>query len=99
MEYRKYVKKKLWKQFEKDCKINSMDFYGSGVITTAHIVMKALHEGDSPKQAWASGMEQSPGHSGMSAAMVAVVVAKYSPRGGEFKKWCKKTDQVMVNWK
>ena len=43
-------------------------------------------------------MNQTDYHSGMSASMAATMVARYSPRGGEFVKWCKKDDVVMVNW-
>ena len=41
-----------------------------------------------PKEAWDDGLDD--GHSGMSAAYVALAVYNFSPRGEEFKKWCMK---------
>ena len=99
-EYKKYVKKEYHKEFIKICEKNSHDFYSCGCILTAHLVLQNLMEDNTtPKQAWNNAMEQTPYHSGMSASMVAIMVAKYSPRGDEFKKWCKKDDVVMVDWK
>ena len=112
--YKEYVKPELIEEFEKHCKINSLDFYSSGCITSAHIIMRVLmehthviknerygtimHKKVSPKEAWESGM-RNMGHSGASASMVAMIVARFSPRGEEFKEWCKKDDVVMVKWK
>jgi hypothetical protein len=111
-DYKKYVVPKLHKDFIKMCKINSTDFYGSGIVTTAHLIMEDLmsHIPDiddkhslvekkcSIKEAWENGMEQMPIHSGMSAAITATIIAKYSPRGEEFKKWCIKNNVVDVKW-
>ena len=107
--YKNYVKPELIKEFEKMCESNSKDFYSSGCVTTAHIVMNDLmahtykgvwkHKKIGPKDAWQGAMNSHPGHSGMSAAITATIIAKYSPRGEEFKKWCIKTDAVMVDWK
>ncbi len=97
-DYKKYVKKGLWTKFSKFCEMNSKDFYSSGIMTTAHMVMEYLAEGNSPKESWKRGMENNPGHSGMSAAATAVTIANYSIKGDEFKEWCKKEDIVMVNW-
>ena len=107
-DYQKYVKKELWKEFEKQCKKNSLDFYSCGCILTAHLVMEDLvghklkgickEKKVTPKEAWESAMSQTDYHSGFSAAITATIIAKYSPRGDEFKNWCKKDDIVMVNW-
>lgn len=106
--YKNYVKKNLIKQFEKQCKKNCLDFYSCGCILTAHLVMKDLmqhKEKDpickkkiNPKEAWEHSMKETPYHSGMSAAMTAVMIAKYSLRGDEFREWCIKDDVVMVKW-
>ena len=53
---------------------------------------------DTPKEAWDSGMKQTDYHSGASASMCATIIARYSPRGEEFVRWCKKDDVVMVKW-
>lgn len=108
-DFKSYVKPSLYKEFEKLCEANSKDFYSSGCITTAHIVMSDLmghtFEGAfrekkvTPKEAWENGMEQCAGHSGMSAVMTATIIAKYSPRGDEFKNWCIKDNVVMVDWR
>ncbi len=96
-EYKKYVKKELWTKFKKHCEANSLDFYGCGCVLTAHLVMEDLmqHEPDrevrakkvTPKEAWASAMEQTPYHSGFSAGCTAQIIIHFSPRGEEFKKW------------
>lgn len=106
-DYQRYVKKGLWKDFEKMCKINSTDFYSSGCVTSTHIILEKLsylqkddilkRKKMSCKEAWELGIKNY-GHSGMSAAITATIVYKYSPRGEEFKKWCKKNDIVMVDW-
>ena len=108
-EYEKYVEKKLYKEFEKMCKINSLDFYSCGCILTAHLVLDYLmrhidtggvmEEKATPKEAWDDAMKQTDYHSGYSAAFTASIIARYSPRGEEFKKWCIKDNVVMVNWK
>ena len=110
MELKEYVKPNLVKKFEKFCEKNSKDFYSCGCILTAHIVMKALmrHKDKeiglfkpiklTPKESWEKGMRVCPEHSGASAAVTATIIARYSPRGEEFKKWCIKDDVVMVNW-
>lgn len=108
-DYKDYVKPELIKDFEKSCKINSLDFYGCGCVLTAHIVMKRLmaHTFDktwkerkcNPKTAWFEAMAVMSDHSGASAAMTAIMIARYSPRGEEFKRWCKKHDVVGVKWK
>lgn len=111
--YKNYVKPELIKEFEKMCRKNSLDFYSSGCMTSAHIIMHDLmkhthvienkmygrieHKKVSPKEAWESGMRNT-GHSGASAAMTALTVAKFSLRGDEFKEWCKKENIVMVKW-
>jgi hypothetical protein len=107
-DYKKYVKPSLHKEFVKLCRMNCLDFYGSGIITTAHLVMEDLmeHINDhdyrkkkcSPKEAWENAMEQIPIHSGYSASVVAVIVARFSQRGKEFKDWCKRKKVVDVNW-
>ena len=91
------------------CAINSKHFYSSGCVTTAHIVMSELMQHTfkapfkqkkiTPNEAWADGMKQNSGHSGMSAALTALIIAEYSPRGGEFKEWCMKNNVVWVDWK
>ncbi len=106
--YKDYVKKELWKDFVKMCKKNCLDFYSGGCTLTAHLVMEELmhhtyksvwkDEKVSPKEAWENAMSQTNYHSEMSAAMAATIIARYSPRGEEFAKWCKKDDVVMVNW-
>ncbi len=106
--YKQYVKKDLWKDFVKMCRINSRDFYSAGCVTTAHLVMKDLMKHTYkgvwkerkviPKVAWNDAMRQSS-HSGMSAAITATIIAKFSPRGKEFRDWCIKEDIVMVDWK
>ncbi len=108
MNYKEYVKPELIKEFEKHCKANSLDFYSNGCILTAHMVMEKLmqHKSNSickrdkvtPKEAWEDTMKQTDYHSGMSAAFTATVIAKYSLRGEEFKKWCVESDAVMVDW-
>jgi len=101
-EYKKYVKKELLKEFEKNCKINSLDFYGCSCVLTAHLVMSDLmrHEKHkdsdlsetkvTPEEAWKSAMEQTPYHSGFSAGCTAQTIIHFSPRGEEFKKWWNK---------
>lgn len=106
--YKNYVKPELIKDFEKHCKINCLDFYGCGCVLTAHLVMGDLMQHTfkgvwtekkvTPKEAWEDAMDCSD-HSGMSAAMTAATIAKFSPRGKEFKEWCIKDEPVMVNWK
>ena len=96
-----------WKEYEKYCEINSKDFYSSGIIASAHLIMEKLsypqkgdilkHKKMSCKEAWECGIK-GPGHSGMSAAAVAITIFNFSPRGEEFRKWCKKEDIVMVDW-
>lgn len=98
--YKNYVKKELLKEFEKTCKQNSLDFYSCGCILTAHIVMRDLmahtfkgvwkDKKMTPKEAWESAMEQTDYHSGFSAAMTANIIATFSVRGNEFKKWWNK---------
>jgi hypothetical protein len=107
--YKHYVKKNLWKEFVKNCQQNCLDFYGCGCVLTAHLVMEDLMQHTytdvwkkkkcTPKEAWESAFSQFNGHSGMSAAITATVIARYSPRGKEFAKWCEKNNIVMVNWK
>jgi len=104
-EYKKYVKREVWNDFEKFCKINSTDGYSKSVLTSAKQIMKKLmqHEGNgsklkklTPKKAWEEGLGDE--HSAMSASITAVTVAQFSPRGEEFKRWCIKKDIVMVDW-
>ena len=107
-ELNEYVKPELVKEFKKLCAMNSTDSYSSGCITSALTTMEELMEHKfkskwktkkcTPKEAWDAGMNAVPGHSCMSAAGTATIIAKYSPRGKEFKNWCKKNDIVMVNW-
>jgi len=107
--YKDYVKKSLWEDFVKQCHKNSLDFYSCGCILTAHLVMKDLmchtytdvwkEDKVTVKEAWYSGMDQTPYHSCMSASITATIIAKYSPRGEEFAEWCQKDDVVMVDWK
>ena len=95
-EYKNYVKKELLSEFKKHCETNSLDFYSCGCVLTAHLVMEDLmrHEtkGDAkqdkvtPKEAWASGMEQTDYHSGFSAGCTAQIIIRFSPRGEEFQK-------------
>ncbi len=106
-DYEKYVKKELWKKFEQMCKKNCLNFYSCSCVFSAHLVMEKLsypqkkdvikHKKMSCKEAWEEGIS-GHGHSGMSAAITATVIAKYSPRGDEFKKWCIKDNIVMVDW-
>jgi hypothetical protein len=106
--YKDYIKKELEKEFKEICHKNSLDFYSCGCLLTAHLVMNDLmahtYEGVwkqdkcTPKEAWENAFKQFDGHSGMSAAMTATIIAKYSPRGEEFKAWCKKDEVVMVKW-
>jgi hypothetical protein len=106
--YKDYVKKGKWKTFVDTCHKNSIDFYGCGTVLTAHLVMRNLMKHkfkgvwrepkQTPKEAWELAFKETPFHSGMSAACVAVMVARYSPRGDEFKEWCKLNDVVMVAW-
>ena len=106
--YKDYVKKEMIEKFEKHCKVNCLDFYSCGCVLTAHLVLKDLmrhtFEGPikedkcSPKEAWDNAMEETPYHSGYSAGTTAIIVAVYSPRGDEFKEWCKKENIVMVKW-
>jgi hypothetical protein len=93
-----YVKLDLLADFKKMCEINSKDFYSCGCVQSAHLCMIQLVKGDTPKEAWEHCMKDA-GHSGMSAAITATIIAKYSLRGDEFKKWCIKDDVVMVDWK
>ncbi len=109
VNYKNYVKKGLWNDFVKMCHNNSLEFYGCSCVLTAHLVMQDLMQHTykgiwkepecTPKEAWKSAFKQFGGHSGMSAAMTATIIAKYSPRGKEFVDWCKKDEVVMVNWK
>lgn len=98
--YKDYVIKEKQKEFIEHCKDDSTDFYSCGIILTAHLVMGHLMEylDETPKEAWNKSMAQTPYHSGYSAAATAVVVAKYSLRGDEFKEWCIKDKVVMVEW-
>jgi hypothetical protein len=106
--YKNYVKKGMWKAFEKVCKSNSLNFYGCGILLTVHLVMEDLMghtycgvwkmDKCTPKEAWEDAFEQFDGHSGMSAAIAATIIAKFSPRGEEFAAWCKKNNIVDVNW-
>ena len=106
--YKDYVKPELIKKFEKLCEINSKDFYSCGTILTAHLVMEALMQHTfkgiwkkdkaTSKEAWEDALKQTDYHSGMSAAITATMIAKFSPRGEEFKNWCIKDDVVMVGW-
>jgi len=106
--YRDYVKRGLHKKFVELCHNNSLDFYSCGCILTAHLVLKRLmshtfqgfwkEKKYTPKQAWDDAMQQTDYHSGASAAGTAIMVAQYSPRGEEFKQWCKKSEVVMVKW-
>ena len=103
-DYEKYVKEELWKDFEKSCKLNCLDFYSCGVVLSAHLVMKNLMQHKikgitkkdelslelSLEEAWDSAMKETSYHSGNTAAMVAFMVYKYSTRGKEFKKWWNK---------
>jgi hypothetical protein len=108
--YKHYVKKELWNEFVKTCHKNSLDFYSCGCLITAHLVMQDLmahtyedpwkEDKCTPQEAWESAMTQcGNGHSGMSAAMTACMIARYSPRGREFACWCNKNKIVDVNWK
>ena len=111
-EYKNYVKPELYDEFVEACKKNSLDFYSCGCILTAHLVLEGLMQHKiknyspvkdtekklTPKEAWESAMNQTRYHSGYSAAMTATMIAHFSPRGPEFKKWCIKDDVVMVNW-
>ena len=107
--YKDYVKEYSIKDFEKACKTNCLNFYSTGMILTTHLVLQDLMQHTykgvwkekkcTPKEAWESAFQQFNGHSGMSAAITATIIAQYSPRGEEFKKWCIKDNVVMVNWK
>lgn len=107
--YRDYVKRGMQKKFVELCHNNSLDFYSCGCILTAHLVLKSLmvhtfqgvwkEKKCTPKQAWEGVMKQHDYHSGASAAGTAVIIAQYSPRGEEFKRWCKKSGAVMVDWR
>ena len=93
------IKKGLVNQFQKQCDKNK-DSYGKSVMDTAKFIMDRLVDKKiTPKRAWNMGMKKFPVHSGMSAAYVAVMIFQYSPRGEEFKKWCKDNNIVEVNWK
>lgn len=106
--YHDYVKKDMLDKFVQECKCNSLDFYSCGCILTAHLVLQALmghtfkgfwnQKRVTPKQAWESAIKETPYHSGASAAASAIIVARYSPRGEEFKQWCKKSQVVWVKW-
>ncbi len=105
-DYEKYVKKELWIEFKKHCKVNSLDFYSCGCILTAHLVLEDLmrhisKKGSdcvgikmSPKEAWDSAMTQTNYHSGFSAQCTAQIIIMFSPRGEEFKKWWKKENEI-----
>ena len=107
--YKDYVIEEKQKDFIKECETNSTDFYSCGCVFTSHLVLRSLmqHTYDSiwkrpkitPKKAWIKAMEETNYHSGASAAMTAIMIAKYSPRGNEFKDWCIKNEVVMVDWK
>lgn len=102
-EYQKYVKEELWKEFEKHCKTNSLEFYGCGCVLTAHLVMSNLvgDEGSTlktvplkPKDAWNRAMEQTPYHSGFSAGCTAQIVSQFCVKGEEFRKWWNLDNQI-----
>ena len=107
--YKRYVKPKLIKDFVKYCKKCCLDFYSCGCILTAHLVMEKLMSHTfkgafrtkkfTPEQAWREGFSSTDYHSGMSAAMTATMIARYSIRGDEFKRWAKKSGEFMVKWK
>jgi len=96
-DWKHYVKQGLHTEFYGQCVMNCMDFYSCGCILTAHLVMMDLarhlakdavsKKKVSPKEAWDSGMKQTPYHSGASAGMTASMVARYSIRGDEFREW------------
>lgn len=106
--YKDYVIKEKLEDFKKMCKKNCLDFYSCGCILTAHLVLEELMQHTypcvwrgqktTPKDAWESAMRQTNYHSGASAAITATIVARYSPRGNEFREWCKKEKSVMVKW-
>ncbi len=75
------------------------DSYGASVMDTAYYIMKELSKGATPKEAHDKGFKDDNTHSGMSAAYVAVTVARYSPRGEEWKSWARNGDKFMVDWK
>jgi len=93
-----YIKKGTEKNFQKVIDTNK-DFYGGGCVQTAITVMKSLmNKKLSVEECWHKALKNS-GHSGMSAAITATIIAHYSPRGNEFKRWCIKNNEVMVDWK
>jgi hypothetical protein len=106
--YKDYVKKDRIKDFKKMCFKNSLDFYSAGVITTAHMIMYDLmrHRFKKPwrsfqgkkiscKEAHDSAFNSMQFHSGCSASCVDFIVENYSPRGLEYKRWKKRTDDEM----
>ena len=108
LEFKKYVKKELWNEFEEICKKNSLDFYSCGVILTAHLVMhnmcqskmwkSLVFQDESPQEAWESAMKSNPYHSGASASFACQMICKYCIKGDEFRKWAKKSGQFMIKW-
>ena len=106
--YKNYVTPKLQEQFVRDCFENCLDFYSCGCILTAHLVLQTLMQHTykgvwkqkkvTPKEAWEDAMRETNYHSGASASMTAIMIARYSPRGDEFREWCKKDNPVMVKW-
>ena len=94
-----YAKKSEQKWMGEMIKKNN-DNYGKSVIDTAIYAMKLMmNKKLSVKKCWHMAFKKFPNtHSIMSAATTATIVARVSPRGKEFEKWCIKTDAVMVNW-
>ena len=87
------------KDFEKTKNCNR-DTYSRGIYNTASLIIEFLDEKNmEPKDAWYKGMLRFPGHSGASAACVAITVVKFSKHGEDFKNWCIKDKIVHVEWK
>jgi hypothetical protein len=80
-----FVKPELVERWKREAAINRSDEWGAGLVDTVVIVMKALSEGKTPKDAWAAtkGMDGS----GATDGIVAQAITEFHPRGEEFRTY------------
>ena len=79
------IKKGLEEKYKKYVAINSKDDYSKAVVDAGEVVGKALDEGKTLQEAH----DVMHGHdlTGFMAGCVAQAIARYHPRGEEFRVW------------
>ena len=87
------IKKGLKREYKNYVKINSNHFYSKAVIDYTEKVGDLLDKGLEPKEAFWTGVKDS-GITGFQSGCIASAIARFHPRGEEFRKWWNLDTQI-----